>query len=158
MFEDIVNTKFEGIDIGTRDITSEIKAQLTKGLEFGMENVDDADGFSEVINQYMDENLDTLAQMYIDEFSAEEIIEMLNFEMTPLAQKKLRFQIRMQQFITEGFTKLLFNDQDSMFKDLADEIFGEEEETGFLHALKRLDMDDREYESAVWDSKDETEA
>ena len=123
MFEDIVGTKFEGVDVGTRDIISEVKVQLTKGFNFGVEELE-VEAEAEVIEAveelaaYQDENLDTLAQMYMDEFSAEEIITMLDFEMTPLAEKKIRFQIRMHQFVADGFMKKMMEDE---FKDDEDD-------------------------------------
>jgi len=145
MFEDIVGAKFEGVDIGTRDIISEVKVQLTKGFNFGIEEleIDDKENFIKILNEYADENLDTLAQMYIDEFSAEEIITMLDFEMTPLAEKKIRFQIRMQQFISDGFMKKMIaedykenegDDKDhfdaSLMNALNEYVWDSEEEEG----------------------------
>jgi hypothetical protein len=151
MFEDIVGAKFEGVDIGTRDIISEVKVQLNKGLNFGIEQleIEDKDEFIKILNEYADENIDTLAQMYMDEFSSEEIITMLDFEMTPLAEKKLKFQIKMQQFISDGFMKKIMEDVDVDFDDdPVKNIFDALGGPGGRH-------EDDDFESFMWDSKEE---
>lgn len=148
MFEDIVGAKFEGLDTGTRDIISEVKVQLTKGFSFGIEEleIEDKDEFVKMLKEYENENLDTLAQMYMDEFSAEEIITMLDFEMTPLAEKKIRFQIRMQQFVADGFMKKMMVMEG--YGDDEEETAGKDHfDVGLMNALN-------EY---VWDSEEKEE-
>ena len=149
MFEDIVGAKFKGVDIGSRDIISEMKSMLMKGFELGINEMDMEDDkeFLAVWYEYTNENLDTIAQMYADEFSTEEIIKMLDFEMTPLAEKKVRFHIRMQKFVHESFTDMLM---DKMEKD--DSIFG-----GGDPIKNVFDALGGPYEcdSKIWDSKEE---
>jgi len=156
MFEDIVGAKFEGVDIGSRDIASEVKDHLSRGFKFGidelkMEDETEAKEFEKAIDEYMNENLDTMAQMYIDAFTTDEILEMLNFEMTPLAEKKIRFQIRIQQFVTDGFTKKLMEDKgffdNTINKNLFDALDDNDEYVGLKTAIDNL-------ESVVWDSKE----
>ena len=149
MFEDIVGAKFKGVDIGTRDIASEVKAQLMKGFKFGldelvMDDEEEEKEFTDVLDEYMNENLDLMAQMYIDEFSTDDILEMLDFEMTPLAEKKIKFQLRMQKFIVEGFTKKLTED---------DGFFDKTLNKGLSNPFDVLGADDN-YESVVWDAKE----
>jgi len=151
MFEDIVGAKFEGVDIGSRDVISEMKAMLMKGFDMGIDELDAAEDeeFMEVWAEFVDTNLDTIAQMYVDEFSSDEIIELLNFEMTPLAEKKLRFHMRMQKFVHDSFFDMMMKKDD--FVDCV------QPKNDFIKALQEFNWEEEEEgkDSVVWDSKEE---
>jgi len=151
MFEDIVKLKFEGVDLGNREIEPEIRAQLRKGLDYGIGMIEDAEGenldveLKELINRFFDQSMDEIAQMYLDAFTADELITMLDFELTPLAKKKLEVSFKLQKFMADGLAKFMM-----------DEMKAEEDpQEDFVDALKRFDWDSQEgLDNVVWDSKE----
>ena len=150
MFEDIVKSKFEGVDIGTRDIASEIKSQLRKGLDYGMGQIEELEGeeidteLRDLVNTFFDQSMDELAQMYLDSFTTDELITMLDFELTPLAKKKLDVQFKIQKFMTDG----LFNFMRDY--EIPDEEKIEWEE--LRSDISKMSMKDEQ--SFTWDSKE----
>lgn len=150
MFEDIVKSKFEGVDIGTREIASEIKSQLRKGLDYGMGQIEELEGeeidteLRDLVNTFFDQSMDELAQMYLDSFTTDELITMLDFELTPLAKKKLDVQFKIQKFMTDG----LFNFMRDY--EIPDEEKIEWEE--LRSDISKMSMKDEQ--SFTWDSKE----
>jgi hypothetical protein len=142
MFEDIINKKFEGIDIENRDIASEIKASIMSVVSFAEGEMGmDPEG-KEFLSEFFDQNIDEMTQMYLDYFEPEELIEMLDFEMTESAKKKLRFQLKIQEFMGEKMIEILIEKDEEEFDE------------SLLDALKSLEQDDEDYESHIWDSEE----
>jgi len=154
MFEDIVKSKFEGVDIGTRDITSEIKSELRKGLDYGIGQLEELEGeeidteLRDLVNTFFDQSMDELAQMYLDSFTTDELITMLDFELTPLAKKKLNVQFKIQKFMTDGLLNSI--------RDY--EMPEEDPQEDFVDALRRFDcdnvMEEEGLDNVIWDSKE----
>ena len=149
MFEDIVKSKFEGFDLGEREIESEIRSQLRKGLDYGMGQIEELEGeeidpeLRDLVNSFFDQSMDELAQMYLDSFTTDELITMLDFELTPLAKKKLDVQFKIQKFMTDG----LFN----FMRDY--EIPEEKIEWEELRSdISKMSMEDEQ--SFIWDTKE----
>ena len=149
MFEDIVKSKFEGVDLGNREVESEIRAQLRKGLDYGMGQIEELEGkeidteLRDLIDTFFNESLDDLSQMYLDAFTTDELITMLDFELTPLAKKKLDVQFKIQKFMTDGF----FN----FMRDY--EIPEEKNEWEELRSdISKMSMEDEQ--SFIWDTKE----
>jgi len=154
MFEDIVKSKFKGVDIGTRDIASEIRSQIRKGLDYGMGQIEELEGeeidteLRDLVNTFFDQSMDELAQMYLDSFTTDELITMLDFELTPLAKKKLDVLFKIQKFMTDG-----------LFKFMRDyEIPEEDPQEDFVDALRRFDWDnvmkEEGLDNVIWDTKE----
>ena len=150
MFEDIVKLKFEGVDLGNREIEPEIRAQLRKGLDYGMSQIEELEGkeidteLKDLIDTFFNESIDELAQMYLDAFTTDELITMLDFELTPLAKKKFDIHFKIQKFMTDGLFKF-------MMKKEAEN----DPQEDFVDALKRFDWDSQEgLDNVVWDSKE----
>ena len=84
-----------------------------------------------IIETFFDQNIDEMAQMYLDAFTADELITMLDFEMTPLAKKKLDITFKLQKFITDGIFNFMMEKQyeeDAKWNKLKEDIetIGEE--------------------------------
>jgi hypothetical protein len=109
MFEDIINKKFEGVDIGDREIVSEIRASIMNAVKFveDEEPGKNSDEDKKFISEFFDRNLDEMTEMYLNYFDTDELIKMLDFEMTEAAKKKIRFQLKIQTFMSEKMMDLL---------------------------------------------------
>jgi hypothetical protein len=149
MFEDIVNAKFEGVDIGDREIVSEIRASIMKAVKFvedeEFEEIDDE--AKKIISEFFDRNLDEMTEMYLNYFETDELIEMLDFEMTEAAKKKIRFQFKLQTFMSEKMTELLLQYDE-------EELEARKDTEEKLRSLVNNWKDNQEF---IWDSKEEKE-
>ena len=149
MFEDIVKSKFEGVDLGNREIEPEIRAQLRKGLDYGMGQIEELEDeeidteLRDLVNTFFDQNIDEMAQMYLDAFTADELITMLDFEMTPLAKKKLDISFKLQKFIIDGLAEFMRN------YEIPEEKIEWEE---LRSDISKMSMEDEQ--SFVWDTKE----
>jgi len=92
--------------------------------------------------------MDELAQMYLDSFTTDELITMLDFELTPLAKKKLNVQFKIQKFMTDGLLNSI--------RDY--EMPEEDPQEDFVDALRRFDcdnvMEEEGLDNVIWDSKE----
>jgi hypothetical protein len=149
MFEDIVNAKFEGVDIGDREIVSEIRASIMKAVKFvedeEFETIDDE--AKKIISEFFDRNLDEMTEMYLNYFETDELIEMLDFEMTEAAKKKSRFQFKLQTFMSTKMIELL-----SQYDE--EELEARKDEDKKHRSLVDDWEDDQMF---IWDSKEEKE-
>jgi hypothetical protein len=149
MFEDIVNAKFEGVDIGDREIVSEIRASIMKAVKFvedeEFETIDDE--AKKIISEFFDRNLDEMTEMYLNYFETDELIEMLDFEMTEAAKKKIRFQFKLQTFMSTKMIELL-----SQYDE--EELEARKDEDKKHRSLVDDWEDDQMF---IWDSKEEKE-
>lgn len=144
MFEDIVKDKFEDIDLGDRDIATEIKNSIFNGFDMSMEIAEegeDVEEAREVIEQFKEESIEKMVGMYIDTFTTQEILDMLKIEQTSWMEKKLRFQIKLQAFMLEEFARIVEEKEINERRKIIDE--------------RRKIIDDYErQESTVWDAKE----
>lgn len=142
MFEDIVNEKFKDIDIGDREIVSEIRASIMNAVKMvedeEIEKIDDE--AKKIISEFFDKHLDEMTEMYLNYFDTDELIEMLDFEMTEAAKKKIRFQFKLQAFMGEKMIELLLE------KD-------EEEMSARKEKLQSMVSDWDEEDKFIWDTE-----
>lgn len=157
MFEDIVKTKFEDVDLGEREIAPEIRAQLWKGLDYGLGQMDAQEEaeeldpeLKEMINSYFDQNVDAMCEMYMEAFTPEELIEMLDFEQTPLARKRMEMHFKMQKFVIDGLS-------DFMMKTMFEKEEEEEEKYNWealRNDISKMGEEIKEEQTFIWDAKE----
>ncbi len=157
MFGDLIKDKFEGIDIGTRDIATELEIAILKGVEFGKEHSDSLpEEVQSVVKQYFDDEMDILVQMYLDEFTAVELIEILDTLQDELYERKLKFQLKLQDKILGDLLPQMLDAAMEDGEDGFPEEMKTKEGVGFLQALEDLSLDckDDGTETNIWTTED----
>jgi hypothetical protein len=106
MFEDIIKEKFNGIDVSERNIPEEIKKCLVSGMNFirGEMNLDPE--HEQVIDIFLEKHLDEMVMMYLDFYEPEELIKILEFELSDSAKKRMLFQLEINNFVSKKMTKI----------------------------------------------------
>jgi len=155
MFADLIDEKFKSVDTGDREIGSEISEMIMKGVQFGKDEQEELEpSVAKVVDMWFDENMDTMVGMYLDEFSAEEIIEMIDTVHDESYLKKLKFHMTLQTFMMEGLIPKMLD------ATMEEEEMNKKEGAGFLQALEDLSLEkidnffDNDNESKVWDTKE----
>lgn len=135
MFEDIVSEKFSGIDIGDRKIIDELMQAIKTTADFAIAEMGLDIEALDLITEFFDRNSRKIAEMYLDEFEPNELMELLDFELTETAKKKLVFQLKVQKFMAEAMMDMLEEKdkeekekRDKHIKDMFEEMSEENEE------------------------------
>jgi hypothetical protein len=105
------------------------------------------DEAKKIISEFFDRNLDEMTEMYLNYFETDELIEMLDFEMTEAAKKKIRFQFKLQTFMSTKMIELL-----SQYDE--EELEARKDEDKKHRSLVDDWEDDQMF---IWDSKEEKE-